>query len=86
MKKLNADTLQERRQQLSRRSFLCSVPTITTVLLATQAAPLFAPFASFAPFDAHFPSPQLPSSSPPSLPSSPSTRKLNFPPFVPSQA
>ena len=42
MKKLNADTLQERRQQLSRRSFLCSVPTITTVLLATQAAPLFA--------------------------------------------
>ena len=51
---------------------------------------LFAPFASFVPFDAYFPSPRPHSSSPPSLPSSPSTRKMHFPPprrplrFVPS--
>lgn len=42
MKKLNVDTLQQRRAQLSRRNFIRSVPTITTVLLASQAAPLFA--------------------------------------------
>ncbi len=49
MKNLNVDTLQQRRLQLSRRSFIRSVPTVTTVLLASQAAPLFAATAIFTP-------------------------------------